>query len=652
MPPSTVLTVNDLAKFFGPDEIFRDVSFQVADREHVALVGVNGAGKSTLLRIIAGVDAASEGEIAVARGARVAVLAQEPRFESQRTVRQEAQLAFDEALTALERMRELEHAMQSASGDALDQLFAEYERLSLHFEVAGGFDVEHRTDEVLMGLGFSSEQMDEPVRTLSGGQKTRIALAKALLADPDLLLLDEPTNHLDLGMLDWLEGFLGSWRGAFLVVSHDRYFLDRVTSRTLDLSFGRLEDYPAPYGRYLLLRAERRARQLQEYEEQRELIERTEEFIRRYKAGQRSREAKGRQTRLDRLERLDRPQEHAALTLRVQPTVRSGRDVLTASPLRVGYSGAHGERALVSTPELRVERGDRVAIIGQNGSGKSTLLRTIVGELRPLSGRVGFGTNAKVGYYAQGHEGLPAEGSPLSILVGSQPMSEEAARTYLARFLFQGDEVHRPVSALSGGERSRLALACLLVEGANLLILDEPTNHLDIQSRETLEEMLAAYDGTVVFVSHDRFFIDRVATGVWDIAEGKLVPYLGNYSDVVRQKSKLSAPAPAPPRAVPNPAAKPEARTVQAPMRRSGQASESRLQKQLASAERDISRLEARLNDLSDAIAIAGIDGDRERLERLGADYAEAEGQLDGAYQLWEELNGELEALAVSAPVA
>ena len=553
MPPSTVLTVNDLAKFFGPDEIFRDVSFQVADREHVALVGVNGAGKSTLLRIIAGIETASEGEIAIARGARIGVLAQEPRFESQRTVRQEAQLAFDEALTALARMRELELAMQTASGDVLDQLFEEYERLSLHFEVAGGFDVEHRTDEVLMGLGFSSEQMDEPVRTLSGGQKTRIALAKALLADPDLLLLDEPTNHLDLGMLDWLEGFLSSWRGAFLVVSHDRYFLDRVTSRTLDLSFGRLEDYAAPYGRYLLLRAERRARQLQEYEEQRELIARTEEFIRRYKAGQRSREARGRQTRLDRLERLDRPQEHAALTLRVQPTIRSGRDVLTATPLRVGYSGSSGERALVSTPELRVERGDRVAIIGQNGSGKSTLLRTIVGELRPLSGRVSFGTNVKIGYYAQGHEGLPTDGSPLSILVGSQPMSEDAARTYLARFLFQGDDVHRPISALSGGERSRLALACLLVEGANLLILDEPTNHLDIQSRETLEEMLTAYDGTVVFVSHDRFFIDRVATRVWDIAEGKLVPYLGNFSDAARQKSKLSASEPTAPRAEPAP---------------------------------------------------------------------------------------------------
>jgi ATP-binding cassette, subfamily F, member 3 len=652
MPPTTVLTVNDLAKSFGPDEIFRDVSFQVADREHVALVGVNGAGKSTLLRIIAGIDTASEGEIAIARGARVAVLAQEPRFESRRTVRQEAQLAFDEALTALARMRELELAMQSAGGDVLDQLFAEYERLSLHFEVSGGFDVEHRTEEVLMGLGFSSEQLDEPVRTLSGGQKTRIALAKALLADPDLLLLDEPTNHLDLAMLDWLEGFLGSWRGAFLVVSHDRYFLDRVTSRTLDLSFGRLEDYPAPYGRYLVLRAERRARQLQEYQEQQELIERTEEFIRRYKAGQRSREAKGRQTRLDRLERLDRPQEHAALTLRVQPTIRSGRDVLTATPLRIGHDGSGGERVLVSTSELRVERGDRVAIIGQNGSGKSTLLRTIVGELRPLSGHIGFGTNVKVGYYAQGHEGLPVDGSPLSILVGSQPIGEEAARTYLARFLYQGDDVYRPVSALSGGERSRLALACLLVEGANLLILDEPTNHLDIQSRETLEEMLTAYDGTVIFVSHDRFFIDRVATRVWDIADSKLMQYLGNYSDAARQKSKLHTQEPTSPQRVPPPRAESEARTERLPGRRSGQAGESRLQKQLISAERDISRLEARLNELSDAVAIAGIDGHRERLERLGVEYADAERELDGAYLRWEELNGELEALAIAAPVA
>ena len=268
----------------------------------------------------------------------------------------------------------------------------------------------------------------------------------------------------------------------------------------------------------------------------------------------------------------------------------------------------------MSTPELRVERGDRVAIIGQNGSGKSTLLRT---DRRRASSAYqvasSFGTNVKMGYYAQGHEGLPVDGSPLSILLSTQPMGEEAARTYLARFLFRGDEVHRPVSALSGGERSRLALACLLVEGANLLILDEPTNHLDIQSRETLEEMLTAYDGTVVFVSHDRYFIDRVATRVWDIAKRKLVPYLGNFSDAARQKSKLSATEPPAQRSAPAPVA--EVPPERPPMRRSGQGSESRLQKQLASAERDISRLEARLNDLSDAIAIAGVDGHRERLE-------------------------------------
>ena len=646
MPSSTILTVHDLAKAFGPDEIFRDVSFQVADREHVALVGVNGAGKSTLLRIVAGIDAPSQGEVSIARGARMAVLAQEARFDSDRTVRQEAHLAFAEALHALERMRELETAMQEASGAELDDLFQEYERLSLHFEVSGGFGVEHRSEEVLFGLGFAPAQLDEPVRTLSGGQKTRVALAKALLAEPDLLLLDEPTNHLDLGMLEWLEGFLRSWSGAFLVVSHDRYFLDRVTNRTLDLSFGRLEDYPAAYARYLELREERMARRRLEYEEQQDQIARTEEFIRRYKAGQRSREARGRQTRLDRLERLERPQEHAALNLRVNPTLRSGRDVLTASPLRAGYTNGVRESTLVSTPELRVERGDRVAIIGKNGSGKSTLLKSIVGHLPPLKGRVGFGVNVKPAYYAQGHESLPADGTPLSILLGSQPMGDEAARNYLARFLFRGDEVLRPISALSGGERSRLALACLLVEGSNLLILDEPTNHLDIQSRETLEEMLSSYDGTVVFVSHDRFFIDRVATRVWEIEDGSLKQYLGNYSDAMRHKARQSdaAATPAPPKP-PVAARPPEA--IQP--RRSGPESESRLQKRLHAAEREISKLESRLNELSDAVAIAGIDGDRERLARLGQDYAEAEASLDGAYADWEQINAQLEAMPLAA---
>ncbi|MBA2596151.1 MAG: ABC-F family ATP-binding cassette domain-containing protein [Chloroflexia bacterium] len=648
MPASTVLTAIDLAKSFGPDEIFRDVSFQVADREHVAIVGVNGAGKSTLLRIVAGLEHPTQGEIALARGARVAVLAQEPRFDSDRTVRQEAHLAFGEALTAMARMRELEHGMQSASGEALDDLFQEYERLSVHFEISGGFAVEHRTEEVLSGLGFDGDQIEEPVRTLSGGQKTRVALAKTLLTDPDLLLLDEPTNHLDLEMLEWLEGFLKTWRGSFLVVSHDRYFLDKVTDRTLELSFGQVEDYPAGYARFLVLREERLARRRQEYDEQQEHITRTEDYIRRYKAGQRSREARGRQTRLDRLERIARPQEHAALKLQSAASSRSGRDVVTTTPLQVGYTESGMESILVSTPELHVERGDRIAMIGKNGSGKSTLLRSIVGELPLLTGRVGFGANVTMGYYAQGHEGLPTDGTPLSIMLATQPMDDESARSYLARFLFRGDEVARPIAALSGGERSRLALACLLIQGANLLVLDEPTNHLDIQARETLEQMLAAYSGTVLLVSHDRYFIDRVSTKVWEIEDGRLAQHLGNYSDAMRQKSRLQSVA-LRDASVPakNVTATANVNANPTPSR-TGVENESRLQKRMFSVERDIGRCEGRLNELSDSIAIAGVDSDHEALTQLAVEYAETETQLEGAYAQWEELNTQLDSLTLA----
>ncbi|MCA9864351.1 MAG: ABC-F family ATP-binding cassette domain-containing protein [Thermomicrobiales bacterium] len=643
MPPATVLTATDLSKSFGPDEIFRGVSFQIADREHVALVGINGAGKSTLLKIVAGADLPNSGEVAIARGARMAVLQQDPRFDTDRSVRDEARLAFEDALTAQARMRELELAMQSAEGDALDAYFAEYERLSLHFEVAGGYDIEHRTDDVLTGLGFTPEQMAQSVQTLSGGQRTRVALAKALLSEPDLLLLDEPTNHLDLGMLEWLEGFLATWRGAFLVVSHDRYFLDKVTNRTLDLSFGRMEDYPAAYARYLVLREERFERRMQEYEEQQAFIARTEEFIRRYKAGQRSREARGRQTRLERMERLERPELHTALKLSTSPTMRSGREAITMTPLRVGYSAGSQDTVLVTTPELRVERGDRVAIIGDNGSGKSTLLKTMVGELPALKGRVGFGVNVKVGYYAQGHESLPPEGTPMSVLLDAQPMGEESARSYLSRFLFSGDEVDRSIALLSGGERSRLALARLLVEGANLLILDEPTNHLDIQSRETLEEMLSGYDGTVVFVSHDRFFVDRVATRVWEVADGRLQTYLGNYSDAQRQKARLKLPDKAEPaRIVESAAPKPVAQSPVRDPRRTGAASTTRLQRKLEGIEREIGKLEGKLNELSDAIAIAGLGTDHDALTSLSTDYATAQEALETAYAEWEQINATL----------
>jgi len=648
MPPTpTILSVQQLGKRFGSEQIFSDISFQIAEREHVALVGVNGAGKSTVLRIIAGIEEQSEGIVSRADGARITYLPQEARFESGRTVLEEAQEAFAPVLLAAERMRELELRMGLVDGDSLDSLLDEYAQLQQRFETHGGFEMEHRTEEVLSGLGFSEEQFHQPVAQLSGGQKTRVALAKALLADPDLLLLDEPTNHLDLVMLDWLEDFLRSWGGACLIVSHDRYFLDRVTTRTLDLSFGHLGDYPAAYAGYLRLREERRLRHWKEYEEQQEFIEKTEEFIRRFRAGQRSREARGRQTRLDRLERIERPREHQELQININPVTRSGENVLRTSPLTVGYANKlHGNLdepdVLVRTPELLVERGDRVALIGPNGGGKTTLLRTLMGDIPLLKGHFEFGANVHVGYYAQSHEQLPPTGTPLSVVLDAQPMGEESARTFLGRFLFSDDDVFKPVGALSGGERSRLALGLLLLKRANFLVLDEPTNHLDVSARESLEEMLSGFPGTLLFVSHDRYFIDKLATRLWIVEDGKVNQFLGNYTDYQRKKAGLDAQPsrPAPVQEAPKP--RPVAR---GPVARS----ESAVRKAVAGAEREISKLESRLNEISDALTIAEVDQNFEKMAELSEQFDTTQERLELAYETWETESSQLQQLTAEA---
>ncbi|HET9016066.1 MAG TPA: ATP-binding cassette domain-containing protein, partial [Thermomicrobiaceae bacterium] len=419
------------------------------------------------------------------------------------------------------------------------------------------------------------------------------------------------------------------------------YFLDRVTERTLDLSFGRLEEYPAPYTRFLELREERLARLRAEYEAQQEFIARTEEFIRRYKAGQRSREARGRETRLARLERIEKPREHEALNVRLAGGVRSGRSVLSTGELTVGYPprpGDDGPTVLLRTPELEIERGDRVALIGPNGIGKTTFLRTIVGEIKPLKGRVNFGVNVKPAYYAQGHEGLDPAKTAITTLLEAHPMSEEGARTLLGRFLFSGDDVFKPVAALSGGERSRLALAKLTLERANFLVLDEPTNHLDISSREALEEVLDAYDGTILFVSHDRYLIDRIATRLWVVADGRLETHLGNYSDYLRQRDRAAARAaePAKPREEPRPAA---TRVDRMPDRERRQ-----LQQELNAAERRIGKLEQRLNELNDDLALSSIDQDTAAIARLGREYEAVQAELEAAYARWEELGARLSA--------
>ena len=658
MAASTILTVNNLAKTYITDEIFADVTFQIMEREHVALVGVNGSGKSTALRIIAGVEYASSGEIIQANGLRVTYLSQEAKFTSHGSVLDEAREAFASVLAAADRMREIEREMETA-GDDLEALLDEYDRLQTHFESAGGYDIEHRTEAVLNGLGFTEEQFSDPVDRLSGGQKTRVALAKALLESPDLLLLDEPTNHLDLEMLEWLETFLRSWNGACLIVSHDRYFLDRVTTRTMDLSFGRLEDYPAPYAKYLPMREERMIRRVKEYEEQQEHIAKTEEFIRKYGNGQRYREARGRQKKLDRLVRLPRPQEHNRIHLRLGSPVRSGRMVLSSTKMGIGYNDPDGPATFIDTPELLIDRNERIGLIGPNGSGKTTLIKTLVGALPALYGQYTYGTNVKPGYYAQSHEQLrgKGDGTPLSVILDTGPMTEEVARNYLGRFLFSGDDVYKQVTSLSGGERSRLALGVLLLEQANFLILDEPTNHLDIQARETLEEMLSDFDGTILFVSHDRYFMDRIATQLWVVDEGGLSVSLGNYTDYQRsighraaelekaQEAEKVAQVPVVvPVAVPaNGTELDQAEFALTAKGKPRRKTDTDNQKVLAQLEREISKLEGRLNEISDALAIASIDEDVLAIGRLGEEYERTHSELDGAYARWE---------AVNAPVA
>jgi ATP-binding cassette subfamily F protein 3 len=645
MAATTLLTVSNLAKTFITEEIFSGVTFQVAEREHVALVGVNGAGKSTVLRIIAGIEHANSGEIIQAAGLRITYLPQEANFTSDNTLREEARSAFAHVLEMADRMRQIEHDMADA-GDELDALLVEYDHLQTRFHSAHGYDVEHRTDEVLFGLGFTEDLFDSPVDRLSGGQKTRVALAKALLADPDLLLLDEPTNHLDLEMLEWLETFLRTWNGACLIVSHDRYFLDRVTSRTLDLSFGRLEDYPAPYAKYLPMREERMARRLKEYEEQQEHIARQEEFIRKYGNGQRYREARGRQKKLDRLERIPRPQEHDRLHMRITGAVRSGRTVLSTTEMDIGYIDPDGPKRLIHTPELEIERGDRIGLLGPNGSGKTTFLKTLMDSLPALQGEYQLGTNVKPGYYAQSHEQLrgKGKGTPLSAILDTGPMNEEYARTYLGRFLFSGDDVYKEIDSLSGGERSRLALAVLLLERANFLILDEPTNHLDIHARETLEQMLSDFDGTILFVSHDRYFMDRIATGLWIVDDETITTELGNYTDYQRalghREAAAQEPEPAPVEAPPPVLEAPDnGEVVTTSKGKPRRLTDAAVQKELGQVERQIAKLEARLNELSDALAVASIDEDTGAIARLGEEYERAQNDLDDAYAKWETVS-------------
>src|SRR2546429_5525151 len=538
-----IVTCVQVGKSFGAERIFAGVSFQIDPQDRIGLVGPDGAGKSTLLNLLAGREGPDEGTVARQRNIRIGYLTQTTDFQPENTLREEMLTVFEQARVWERELSDLAYELSASTAQQEstlhEHLLQRYDDLQSRFEHAGGYTYENRVDQVLDGLGFTREQQSSPVLQLSGGQQTRAALGKLLLQEPDLLLLDEPTNHLDLAALEWLETYLAAWKGAMMVVAHDRYFLDKIVSRTIEMAFGHIEEYPGNYTKYLHLREERMERRQREYEAQQVHIAHTEEFIRRYKAGQRSREARGRQKLLDRLERVERPQDFPEMHFEFSPVVDSGLMVVSTQKLVAGYINGKQRTELVRVADLELLRGDYVGLLGPNGSGKTTLLRTIIGELPPVGGHVSIGHNVRIGYYSQTHAGLNAERSIIDEIRQATVLSEEGARTFLGRFLFSGDDVFKPIGTLSGGERSRVALAKLTLQGSNFLILDEPTNHLDLPSRQFLEEVLAEFEGTLLFVSHDRYFIDRLATKVWVIEDGILIPYLGNYTEYRTRKQAL-----------------------------------------------------------------------------------------------------------------
>jgi len=624
----SLVIATDLAKAYGAQDVFEGISLEIPHAARIGLVGPNGSGKTTLLRLIAGLERPTAGRLQRAKGLRIGYLPQQAQLEGEGTLWEAMEAVFADLRAQAEELRRLE--AQMADPDRRQEAMARYGPLLEAFEAAGGYTYPTRIEQVLSGLGFSPADLHRPLGHLSGGQRTRALLARLLLEDPDLLLLDEPTNHLDLDGIEWLEGYLRAWKGAMVVVAHDRAFLDQVIEQVWELAFGRLTAYRGNYSRYVVQREERLARQREEYERQQEEIARTQEFIRRYKAGQRSRQARGREKRLARLERVERPREVQPMRLDLGRPLRSGDLVLGLYDLTVGYDPA---APLFTVEEAELRRGERVALLGPNGSGKTTLLRTILGQVEPLAGRIRLGAGVRPGYFAQAHAGLDRRKSVLETVLDEGLPSVGRARDLLGRYGFSGDEVLKRVGDLSGGEQARVALAVLALKGANFLLLDEPTNHLDVPSQEVLQDVLTSFQGTVLLVAHDRYLIRALATRVWAIAGGRLWVFDGGY-EPYRAWDRERRPRPAPG----GEDGRRRERERRQAAERAARREAARRARQRAEVEEAIQRLEDRLAQLEAELAEASAAQDVERVAKLGTEYSRLQDELEARWALWERL--------------
>ncbi len=535
-----ILSAQNIAKAFGVNTVLRDVSLTVQQGDRIGLVGVNGCGKSTLMRILAGLDAQDSGEISLVRGTRVGYLAQQNMVTSGETVWNELQKVYEPVFVMEKKLRELEDEMAHAHTDEqrFARLSSDYDRLIQRFEEADGYAWKSMVSGVLNGLGFKPTQYDQCVDFLSGGEQTRLCLARLLLQKPDLLLLDEPTNHLDMETLQWLENYLSAYKGSVLVISHDRYFLDHVCTGIVEILMGSSEQYNGNYTRYMAQRQERFESRMRAYEIQQKEIERQQAIIARYRMFNREksiRAAESREKALDRMEKLEKPVDERAIRFSFEARRRTGEDVLQLSEL----SKSFGEKHLFHDLTLHVRAGDRVALIGPNGVGKSTLIKIVVGEEKPDTGFIRYGSNVDIGYYDQHQSTLHNDKTVLDEVWDRFPQMEQSnVRGALGMFLFTGDDVFKPIHTLSGGEKGRVALTALMLRKDNLLLLDEPTNHLDMDSREVLEDALADFGGTIITVSHDRYFINRIANRIIEMQPNGVTEYIGNYDDYIERKNR------------------------------------------------------------------------------------------------------------------
>lgn len=626
-----------LGKSFGVRQVFSNVSFEIKEGDRIALVGPNGAGKSTLLKCILGIEELDEGQVVMSPVASIGYLQQDVNL-GDASLAEEIETAWEDVHALENKLQELTTYLETHEASESDLQRLDY--LQNRLEWLGGYDYEQKTKRIVYGLGFTDEDLYKPANAFSGGQKTRINLAKALVRRPDFLFLDEPTNHLDMEMLEWLEGYLSSYRGGILIVSHDRYFMDRIVTGVVELDHHKATTYRGNYSRYVAQREERLKADTIAYEKQQEYIKKTEEYIDKYRAGIKSKMARGRQSQLNRLERLEAPETSHSLDFKFPPAAMSADKVLVLDHVSIGYKP---DDPIIDDVSVVVRRGESVALIGPNGAGKSTMVKAIVGELFPIEGHIDIGNRVQVGYFSQEHEELHDRWQVVDEIINNYNFTEEKARNVLGSFLFKGDDVFKLVGDLSGGERARLALLKLFLQGDNFLILDEPTNHLDVPTREIVERALQQFGGTCFIISHDRYFLDQVSTRTLVLENKGFTEYLGNYS-YYKEKLKEQQDIAALTEVVEEVAkedVKSEAKTISTspsdePKKKTNT---YMVEKQLAEVEEEIARLEATMKMYEVQLANPVVQQDLEEMENISKQLSDTESNLQKLYEKWEHFS-------------